>query len=109
MATFRPMLGERPRLPHALTLDGYPEGTEGYYIVQFRGPVQQSWKDEVASVGAELLSYIPEFAFKVRMTPAQAREVEKLSDVGWVGIFHPAYIEQYMGSVIFFQDQFSLF
>lgn len=90
-ATFRPALGELPRIPSVLTLDRYAEGVRGYYIVQFSGPIEKAWKEQVSSTGAELLDYIPEFAFKVRMTPAQAKLVERLSNVVWVGIFHPAF------------------
>ena len=34
--------------------------------------MQQAWKDQVAALGGKLLEYLPEFAFKVRMTPEQA-------------------------------------
>ena len=38
-----------------------------------------------------MLDYIPDFAFKVRMNPAEARRVEELESVIWVGFYHPAY------------------
>ena len=90
-ATFTPAQGERPNIPPGLAIAGYAQGQRGYYIVQFQGPVQQSWKNAVAATGAELLWYIPDFAFKVRMAPAAARQVESLAQVAWVGLFHPAY------------------
>ena len=34
---------------------------------------------------------MPDFAFKVRMRPAQALAVRRLPSVRWVGLFHPAY------------------
>ena len=90
-AMFMPTQGEPPALPPGLTIAGYAQNQRGYYLVQFRGPVEQAWKDQVTATGAELLDYIPDFAFKVRMFPAQARQVEQLSHVAWVGLFHPAY------------------
>lgn len=90
-ATFRPARGEAPAIPAGLTRAGYAEGERGYYIVQFGAPVEQAWKDQVSAAGAELLDYIPDFAFKVRMNPAQARRVQQLSNVAWVGVFQPAY------------------
>jgi hypothetical protein len=90
-ATFRPGRGEAPAIPPGLTRAAYAEGERGYYIVQFGAPVEQAWKDQVSAAGAELLDYIPDFAFKVRMNPAQARRVEQLGSVAWVGVFHPAY------------------
>lgn len=63
----------------------------GYFIVQFNGPVEQSWKDEVTALGGELLDYIPDFAFKVRMSLRQAQAVAQLDHVHWVGVFRPSY------------------
>ncbi|HEX8682241.1 MAG TPA: S8 family serine peptidase [Ardenticatenaceae bacterium] len=90
-ATFRPSAGERPSLPPGLTIAGYAQNQRGYYIVQFAGPVEEEWKAQLAAAGAELLDYIPDFAFKVRMNPAQARRAESLPGVAWVGLFQPAY------------------
>ena len=74
-ANFTPALGERPAIPPGLAIAGYAQGQRGYYLVQFTGPVQQAWKDGVTAAGAELLDYIPDFAFKVRMNPAEATAV----------------------------------
>src|SRR5687768_5229539 len=90
-ATFTPGRGEQPAIPPGLTIAGYREGERGYFIVQFEGPVFESWKADVEAAGAELLDYVPDFAFKARMTPGQARQIERLGSVVWVGVFHPAY------------------
>jgi PKD repeat protein/subtilisin family serine protease len=88
---FAPARGEKPTIPPGLTISGYPAGKRGYYLVQFGGPIQQDWKEQVTATGAEILDYIPDFAFKVRMNPAEARQVEELESVTWVGFYHPAY------------------
>jgi hypothetical protein len=69
----------------------YAAGSQKYYIVQFAGPVQQSWKDAVTAEGAELLYYLPDFAFKVRMNPAIASRVERLSSVSAVVAYQPEF------------------
>ncbi len=89
--SFYPTRGERPVLAPGLEISGYAAGQRGYYIIQFRGPVQEAWKSQVLLAGAELLEYIPDYAFKVRMSPAQADRVGRLQAVSWVGLFHPAY------------------
>ena len=91
VGTLVPDLNVFPSLPEGLTIPGYAPDQLGYYIVQFQGPVQQAWKDQVTATGAELLEYLPDFAFKVRMTPAQASQVQSLDAVKWVGIFQPGY------------------
>ena len=89
--SFVPTRGEEPEIPSSLRISGYPSGQRGYYIVQFAGPILDTWKDQVEATGATLLDYIPDFAFKVRMTPQQAEAVRELPDIVWVGPFHPAF------------------
>lgn len=62
-----------------------------YYIVQFRGAVQEAWKQAVTSLGGRILGYIPENAFIVRMDAATRAVVERLSFVQWVGPYQSRY------------------
>jgi serine protease AprX len=90
-ATFTPARGERPDIPPGLVIGGYAAGQRGYFIVQFAGPVMDAWKAQAAAAGAELLDYVPDFAFKARMSPEAANRVAALDSVAWVGVFQPAY------------------
>jgi hypothetical protein len=90
-ATFVPTRGEAPSLPVGLAIADYAQNQRGYYLVQFRGPIEQGWKDQLASLGAEILDYVPDYAFKVRMNPGEARQAMQLKEVAWVGLFQPAY------------------
>jgi hypothetical protein len=67
------------------------QGSQKYFIVQFAGPVQQAWKDALTAEGAEVLDYIPDFAFKVRMNPAIANRVGQNSFVSAVVGFQPEF------------------
>ncbi len=69
----------------------YAQGSQKYFIVQFSGPVQQAWKDAVTAEGAEILYYLPDFAFKVRMNPGIARRVERLNSVSAVVAYQPEF------------------
>jgi serine protease AprX len=89
-ATLTPGLGLAAQLPAGLA-GAERAGRSGYYLVQFRGPVEQAWKNQVLAQGADLIEYLPDFAFKARMTPAVARQVAASADVAWVGLFQPAY------------------
>ncbi|RMF28217.1 MAG: hypothetical protein D6759_16280, partial [Chloroflexi bacterium] len=91
VATFRPALGEKPNLPQDLVITRVQPGRTAYYLVQFAGPIQPAWKAALRSAGAEILEYVPDFAFKVRMTPWVAEQVRRMDNVVWVGFFHPAY------------------
>ncbi len=89
--TFNPSAGERANIPAGLTRARDASGKADYYIVQFTGPVRQQWKDALAAKGASVLDYIPDNAFKVRMTAAQAASLSSVASVAWVGAFEPAY------------------
>ena len=86
---FEPTVSE-PDVPAHLRSVAVP-GQERYYLLQFRGPIQSSWKAQTKGLGAHLLDYVPDFAFIARMTPAAAHKVEALDEVSWVGLYHPAY------------------
>ncbi|GEM_PF-500314 len=80
-----------PELPQALTIKGYAQGRPGYYIVQFAGPIQESWKRDLADRGVKFLWYLPNYAFVVRMDPGLEGQVRLHPAVRWVGIYQPAY------------------
>lgn len=88
-ASFDPLVGE-PEISPDLRSHPVP-GKLSYYLVQFRGPIEPTWTSELGSLGAELLDYIPSFAFIVRMTPEVARRASGLEQIRWVGPFHAAY------------------
>ena len=67
------------------------QGSQKYFIVQFAGPIEQSWKDAVSAEGAEILDYIPDFAFKVRMNPGIANRVARMNFVSEVIPFQPQF------------------
>jgi len=78
-------------LPRELKLRKYPEGEVGYYIVQFKGPVQEKWKKAVVSAGARLFDYIPQFAFIAKMDHQTREAIRAMPSVRWIGIYQPGY------------------
>ena len=92
IGSFDPLFQTSPvDLPQELILKRYPGDGTGYYILQFKGPVLQKWKEEVASAGVDIFDYIPQFAFLVKMDSLSRRRVEAMSAVRWVGIYQPGY------------------
>ena len=89
-ATFDPLVDE-PELPQSLRLTGYADGESGPYVVQFQGPVQTEWKDALREAGVQIDSYVPDYAFIVRMDEETRDQLQSLSFVRWVGMYQPAY------------------
>jgi Subtilase family/Viral BACON domain len=73
---------------------GYNPGS-GLYIVQFAGPIQDSWLNTLKSTGANVISYVSNNAYVVRCDARSATMVSRMKDeqsfVQWVGDYEPAY------------------
>jgi hypothetical protein len=80
-----------PALDADLTLRSYGAGRDGYYLVQFDGPVQPAWKSAIESAGGRVLYYLPEYAFVVRMPESVRASVAGDAHVAWTGLYQPAY------------------
>ena len=78
-------------IPKDLYIDSYPSETEGYYIVQFKGPIYEEYKDQVINLGGKFFDYIPENAFIMKMDECTRDKVQKLNVIQWIGIYQPAY------------------
>jgi PKD repeat protein/subtilisin family serine protease len=91
VATFTPAYGEAANLPPGLVIAGYAQNQRGYYIVQFAGPVLAEWRVQLEAIGGEIVGYIPDFAYKVRMNPGQARQAEQLANVIAVLVYQPGF------------------
>ncbi len=90
VGTFTPGQTALPLDPE-LTLGALPAGQSAYYLVQFAGPVQGAWRAAVQATGAQLLEYIPDNAFVIRMTPEQANQVKGQANVRFVDPYQPGY------------------
>lgn len=91
IGSFVPVAGERLPIPPELAIADDELVGPGYHIVQFQGPIDQEWKARVASLGGQVLDYVPDFAFVVYMDDVTRAGVETLPEVVWIGPFQPAY------------------
>ena len=63
----------------------------GYYIIQFDGPIRNSWKNRLKNRNIDVFDYIPDFAFIVRMNSNLEQSVRNDPHVRWLGIYQPSY------------------
>ena len=66
-------------------------GASPYYLVQFVGPVEAFWLEQVAALGGEVVGYVPNDTHIVRMAADTVANVASLPSVRWVGPFRPTY------------------
>ena len=65
--------------------------SEDYFIVQFNGHITGEWKKNLKCKGAEILGYVPNNAYLVRMNSSERAGVEALEEVRWIGDYNPEY------------------
>ncbi|MCX7002105.1 MAG: S8 family serine peptidase, partial [bacterium] len=61
------------------------------YIVQFHGPGQEAWKQQIYNLQIAMYNYIPEHAFIVACAPRDVAKIAALPCVRWIGAYQPAY------------------
>ncbi|UCE74996.1 MAG: S8 family serine peptidase [Methanomassiliicoccales archaeon] len=85
-ATFDP-LSEEISLSPEWTLDSNTD----YYIVQCVGPIQSHWVEEIQKTGADILGYIPDYAYILHIEDGVKETILNLPFVRWVGPYEPSY------------------
>ena len=88
-ATFNPGAGERPDVPPGFSRS--EARSTDQYVVQFDGPIPTSARAELAAAGVEVISYLPDFAFRVRATDAGITAASARADVIHTDLFQPAF------------------
>ncbi|MCK5038292.1 MAG: S8 family serine peptidase, partial [Thermoplasmata archaeon] len=66
------------------------------YIVQFNGPIDSAWTQELRGMGLRVHQYVEDYAYVVTMDSSMRSTVEALPNVGWVGVYQPAYKVDYI-------------
>jgi hypothetical protein len=89
---FDPLMKPEPdKFTERLSIKAYAHGEQGYYIVQFDGPVRAQQRKKLEQLGAQVFDYLPDFAFIVKMNDESRVAVGLMENVRWVGIYQPAY------------------
>jgi hypothetical protein len=63
----------------------------GLFLIQFSGPLQSAWVEELRGHHVELLRYVPEDAFVARFERSELRQVRALPFVQWIGPYRPEH------------------
>ena len=63
----------------------------GLYLLQFAGTLQPAWRDFLRTSGVDLLRFVPENAFIVRLDQVRLSQVRAWPFVRWVGPYRPEH------------------
>jgi len=80
-----------PSLDPDLMINEEPEGVVGTYLIHLLGPMSPSWRDQLEDMDIQILNYVPNHAYKVRMTPETRERLEHFYFVDWTTVYHPQY------------------
>lgn len=80
-----------PEICDELRIDSYDSDEKGLYIVHMIGPIASTWVSQLEQLDVEIIHYVHNYAYHVRMTDKQRQQVSDLYFVDWVGIYHPYY------------------
>ena len=66
-----------------------------FWLVQFVGPIQSAWLDQLRTDGAEIVQYLPNNAYMIWTDDASLTRIEQSVSSDpvrqWTGAYHPAY------------------
>ncbi len=63
----------------------------GYYIVQFKGPVYPHDRLMLKDLGGQIMGYLSNYAYIVRLDESKKSRLTVSGRVQWVGFYQPAY------------------
>src|SRR5207249_1934005 len=63
----------------------------GLYLIQFTGPFQAGWEEQLRLLQVELVRYVPEDAFIARLNGTRLGALHQLAFVRWSGVYRPEH------------------
>ena len=73
----------------ALNLNQTAEANSAYQVIKFDRPISPVMRGRVEASGAEILGYLPDYAYLVRTQPGARHRLEQLDHAVWAGPFEP--------------------
>ena len=81
-------IGTAASIPGAILSPPYPSGASGAYVVQFIGPILDSWLEQTKAAGGVAVQYLPFNAWIVGASPAAMTQISKFPFVQFVDQLH---------------------
>ena len=75
----------------AVSAQALEPAVSGLYLIQFEGVTQPAWRDFLRTSGVDLLRFVPENAFIVRLNQVRLSQLRALPFVRWVGPYRPEH------------------
>ncbi len=82
---------DEPPIDPELKLEDYSSRERGLYLVHMLGPIHADWKETLREHGIEIINYVPNYAYVVKMCTEHVEKIEELPFVDWVDIYHPGF------------------
>lgn len=63
------------------------EPVSGLYLIQFTGPLQPGWQEQLSAMRVELATHVPDDAYVARLENTRLADLRALPQVRWVGAY----------------------
>ncbi|MBN1246119.1 MAG: S8 family serine peptidase [Anaerolineae bacterium] len=80
-----------PSIPQGLRRHGTGSAA-ALYLIQFPGPIQDTWIQAILHAGLEIVTYMPDYAYLIWGTPSAVRDLIGSAPIRWYGAYEPAYV-----------------
>ncbi len=75
----------------ALTSPTTTQAASGLFLIQFREAPQPEWRQQLETLGVQLLRYVPDDAFVADLQSVSPTQVRQLPYVTWLGEYRPEH------------------
>ncbi|ADI75116.1 S-layer-related duplication domain protein (plasmid) [Methanohalobium evestigatum Z-7303] len=69
----------------------YPDSKEKIYLIQFKDVIKDEWIQSLKSRDIELINYIPENGYLVKMEPGSKKDLQSIDYIQYTSIYKPNY------------------
>lgn len=78
-------------LPSAFRVDGYAANVSALYILQCKGPVRETWINDISRIGGIMRGYLPYNALLVALDGSAHSKLGELGFVEWSTLYQPYF------------------
>ncbi len=83
-------LAEEPDIPSTLHRT-QALGQPSLHLVQFSGPIQDSWSTSLKDAGLEVVTYLPDYAYLVWGDTVAVEKLRAATPLRWADVYEPFY------------------
>lgn len=78
-------------LPSSFRVDGYSSNATALYLLQCKGPIRETWLDDIGRIGGQARGYLPYNTLLVALDGTAHSRLGELGFVEWSSLYQPYF------------------